>query len=53
VNNNIKPKPFAADSTKVGLKNLKARYRIISNKDILVQTNKNNFIVNLPLLKQN
>lgn len=53
VYNSIKPKPYAADSTKVGLKNLKARYKLISNKDVLIQTQKNKFIVKLPLVTQN
>ena len=38
-------------STKVGLSNLKARYELAYKKPITVESNKNYFIVRLPLLK--
>lgn len=38
-------------STKVGLNNLKARYELAYKKPITVESNKNYFLVRLPLLK--
>ena len=52
VSNNIKPKPYMINSTGIGLKNLSARYRLLCNKDILVETTDKEFIVKLPLIKQ-
>lgn len=51
VSNTVASKPFSAESTKVGLKNLSARYRLICNKDIIVQHAANTFMVKLPLIK--
>jgi sensor histidine kinase YesM len=53
VKNNIRPKPVLSESTKVGLKNLKARYKLISKEDVQILTVKNRFIVKLPFVKQN
>jgi sensor histidine kinase YesM len=38
-------------STKVGLSNLKARYELVCNKAITVESGRNYFVVRLPLLK--
>jgi sensor histidine kinase YesM len=38
-------------STKIGLSNLKARYELICNKQITVESGRNYFVVKLPLLK--
>ena len=51
VSNNIKPKPFALNSTNIGLRNLSSRYRLVCNKDIAVETTDNEFIVKLPMIK--
>lgn len=51
VSNNIKPKPYAVNSTGIGLKNLSARYKILFHKDISIETTRDNFIVKLPLLQ--
>lgn len=51
VSNPVKPKQHASESTKVGLRNLKARYRLITNQNILVQKANNKFSVKLPLVK--
>jgi sensor histidine kinase YesM len=52
VMNNVKPKAHLGDSTKVGLRNLSNRYKLIANKDIIIEHYKNYFIVKLPLITQ-
>lgn len=52
VSNCIKPKPQADESTKVGLRNLKARYRLITAQNVLVQKGSSRFLVKLPIIKQ-
>jgi len=52
VSNYIKPKPHKDESTKVGLRNLKARYRLITNQNVLVQKGSSRFLVKLPIIKQ-
>ena len=37
--NNIKPKPYAVNSTRIGLKNLNSRYRILFRKEIIIESN--------------
>jgi hypothetical protein len=51
VSNNAKPKPYAVNSTGIGLKNLSSRYRIISRKDIEIEKGRDNFTVKLPLIR--
>jgi len=51
IRNNKKPKPYLVNSTGIGLRNLSSRYRLLCNKDILVETTENEFIVKLPLIK--
>ena len=51
VSNNSKPKPYAVNSTGIGLRNLSARYKIICRKDIVIENNRENFTVKLPLIK--
>ncbi len=51
VSNNINAKKKFVDSTGIGLTNLKARYKLLTDSDIEIQSNKN-FIVKLPPLKQ-
>nr|MBP7558832.1 histidine kinase [Chitinophagaceae bacterium] len=50
VSNRIRPKPYAVDSTGIGLRNLGARYKILFSKSISVKTANDEFIVKLPLL---
>ena len=52
VSNPVRPKLHATDSTKVGLRNLKARYRLITNQNVLVQKTATKFLVKLPVVKQ-
>jgi hypothetical protein len=49
VSNNFKPKPYAVNSTGIGLKNLNSRYRILFRKDIRIERTRENFTVKLPL----
>ncbi|MEO7961187.1 MAG: histidine kinase [Ginsengibacter sp.] len=51
VKNNKKPKSYAVNSTGIGLRNLSARYRLVCNKNILIEKTDNEFIVKLPLIK--
>jgi two-component system LytT family sensor kinase len=51
VSNTIHPKPYAVESTHVGLKNLSARYRLTCKQDIVVYQNNDTFLVKLPLIK--
>ncbi len=50
--NNVKPKPYLVHSTGIGLKNLSSRYKILCNKDIIVESTNEYFAVKLPLIKQ-
>ena len=52
VSNNVKPKPYLVNSTGIGLKNLSARYRILCNKDIVIENSEKEFTVKLPLICQ-
>jgi LytS/YehU family sensor histidine kinase len=52
VMNNVNPKSFTGDSTRIGLRNLSNRYKIICNKDISIEKYKNYFIVKIPLIYQ-
>jgi sensor histidine kinase YesM len=49
--NNIRPKPYAINSTNIGLKNLSSRYRLLCNKDIVVESSKDTFSVKLPVIR--
>ncbi len=40
VTNNIRPKPYVINSTQIGLKNLSSRYKLLCNKDIIIERNK-------------
>ncbi|MEO5562005.1 MAG: histidine kinase [Chitinophagaceae bacterium] len=50
VSNEVKPKTYAVNSTGIGLKNLRARYKILFHQDIIIETTRDNFIVKLPLI---
>lgn len=53
VENKIQPKSTQLPSTKVGLKNIQERYRLISNESVEITNDGNRFMVSLPLLKAN
>lgn len=46
------PKPYNPESTGIGLRNLSMRYRLISGKDITIQSTENEFMVQLPLIQK-
>ena len=52
VSNNMKPKAYLVNSTGIGLKNLSSRYKILCNKDIIIENTDREFTVKLPLIKQ-
>jgi len=52
VSNNINPKFVKEPSTSIGLQNLKNRYKLIAQADIVVINDQINFTVKLPLIKQ-
>lgn len=52
VENNIRNHTDTVQSTKVGLGNLNAQYKLLCNRNIQVSTTENKFIVKLPLIKQ-
>jgi sensor histidine kinase YesM len=51
VTNNVKPKPFLVNSTKIGLRNLSSRYKLVCNQDIKIESVANEFTVKLPLIQ--
>ncbi len=51
VTNNLQPKNQVMNSTKVGLENIKNRYRLISDREIEVIASQDYYIVVLPLIK--
>jgi LytS/YehU family sensor histidine kinase len=50
VKNNIQKMATSVDSTKVGLKNLKDRVRLITGKEIIIEETAVDFIVKVPLM---
>ncbi|MBK5272971.1 MAG: histidine kinase [Bacteroidia bacterium] len=49
--NNMRPKPYAINSTNIGLKNLSSRYKLLCNKDIVIERSKETFTVKLPMIR--
>jgi sensor histidine kinase YesM len=49
--NRIRPKPYIMDSTHVGLHNLSSRYKLLFNRDIVVDPGREEFVVNLPVIR--
>ncbi|HYO22819.1 MAG TPA: histidine kinase [Flavisolibacter sp.] len=52
VSNPLKPKQRKQCSTKTGLNNLKARYRMLLNKEVLVQEAEQQFLVKVPRMNK-
>jgi hypothetical protein len=52
VTNNMRPKPYPINSTNIGLKNLSSRYKLLCNKDITIERDKESFTVKLPFIRQ-
>lgn len=53
VTNNLQAKQTVEYSTGIGLQNIIKRYRLVSNKEVLINKDENNFTVALPLLNLN
>jgi sensor histidine kinase YesM len=53
VKNNKLPKSYSANSTGIGLRNLSSRYKMVCNKDILIETNDYEYTIKLPIIKSN
>lgn len=51
--NKVNAKKSVRESSKIGLKNLAERFKIITGKDISYSFDKGSFILNLPMLKLN
>ena len=52
IDNNIAPRPVPADSTGLGLKGLKEKYKIIVNKEIEIKQTNTTFCVAIPLISR-
>jgi LytS/YehU family sensor histidine kinase len=50
ISNNKRPKPYLADSTKIGLRNLNSRYKLVCNRNIVIENHESCFLVKLPLI---
>ena len=50
IKNNLQRKNVLQESSKVGLKNIKSQYEILTDKTFVVETTEKKFIVKLPLL---
>jgi two-component system, LytTR family, sensor kinase len=51
VRNELRPKLTPVDGTQTGLANLTARYQLLTDRPVTVQTEQGDFVVTLPLLK--
>jgi sensor histidine kinase YesM len=51
VTNELRSKMQSAPSSGIGLRNLRARYRILADSDIVVARGKGSFVVRIPLIK--
>ena len=50
VRNNINKRKLLQESTGIGLQNIRKRYAIESNKEVLIEESDNYFVVKLPKL---
>ena len=50
VKNNLQPKKSEIVSNKIGLENIKSRYKYLSDKDVLIEKSNEEFIVKIPVL---
>lgn len=53
VSNNLQAKQTIEVSTGIGLQNIIKRYRLVSNKEVLIKAGENDFTVTLPLITLN
>lgn len=50
VSNNKRPKPYLVESTNIGLRNLSSRYKLLCNRNIVIENKESSFLVKLPLI---
>ena len=50
VKNNLQKKNNVADSTGVGLENIKSRYKFLSDKEVIIKQDNDFFIVKIPII---
>lgn len=50
ISNNLQLKSSKENSTGMGLDNIKTRYQLLAQKDILISKNENSFSIQIPLL---
>ncbi|MEQ8628514.1 histidine kinase [Ekhidna sp.] len=48
--NNINPKTTQINSTKVGLTNLRERYKLLGTKEVIIESTESEFIASIPIL---
>ena len=51
IHNKIRRKNLRKPTSKIGLQNLKERYKLTTNKELIIEESKDDFIVRLPILK--
>lgn len=51
VRNNVQFKSLKTQSTRIGLKNIKERYRYYTNKEVIIDASNSHYSVSLPLLE--
>jgi two-component system, LytTR family, sensor kinase len=51
VQNNVQKKTTAIESNKIGLKNIKAKYKLLNQDEVLVEETGEKFTVTIPLVK--
>ena len=52
VSNNLQKKNQLAESTGIGLDNIRNRYRLLGNRTVAVSETGGNFVVSIPLIDQ-
>ncbi len=53
VTNNIQPKQVLKESTGVGLRNIRDRYALLTQRNVTIQENRKEFSVAIPILNEN
>lgn len=52
VKNNLQPKKSGIVSNKIGLENIKSRYKYLTGKDVLIEKSNEEFVVKIPVLSK-
>ncbi|MCB0465295.1 MAG: 2TM domain-containing protein [Aequorivita sp.] len=53
ITNNLQPKQVLKESTGVGLRNIRDRYRLLTDRAVTIQENRKEFSVAIPILTEN